>query len=103
MRESKRRMVAGDHGWDGIKQPDRGAEERRSNGRENDLPDRQRGAAGEDGDYDRGERAPAAVIGGERGGDASKLCGVLRYVAHKQIGAVSEEKLRAVRHISMRL
>jgi len=46
MRESKRRMVSGDRGRHGIKEPDCGAEARRSNCRKSDLSDRKGRAAG---------------------------------------------------------
>ena len=47
MRESERRVVAGDGGGHGIEQPDRCADQRRADRREGDLPDRQGRAAGE--------------------------------------------------------
>ena len=57
MRESESRMVAGDGGRHGIEQPDRGADERRADRREGDLPDRQGRAAGEDADNERADHA----------------------------------------------
>ena len=70
---------------------------------ERHLTDRQRHAAGGDGNKRRAEHAGAAVIGPEAGVHRHELCGVLRYVAHKRIDAISAPELRAVRHISMSL
>jgi hypothetical protein len=43
------------------------------------------------------------VIGGKPNGNSSELCGVLRYVAHEQIGADPSPNYRLARHILPRL
>ena len=68
MRESESRVVAGDGGGHGIEQPDRCADQRRADRREDDLPDRQGRAAGEASDNERADHAGATVKGGEAGG-----------------------------------
>jgi hypothetical protein len=40
---------------------------------------------------------------GNAGGKADELCGEPRYVAHKHIGAICVQRVRAARHISIRL
>jgi hypothetical protein len=79
------------------------AEERRADEREDDLRRCQSSTAGKEPDRDGAERTCPAVIRKDAGGDADKLCGVPRYVAQRQINAVLQRKLRAVRHILVRL
>ena len=55
MRESESRVVAGDRGGHGIEQPDRCADQRRADRREDNLPDRQGRAAGEASDNERAD------------------------------------------------
>jgi hypothetical protein len=52
---------------------------------------------------DRADEADSNLIGKYPNGHADELCGVLRYVAHKRIDGISARKLRAARHISIRL
>jgi hypothetical protein len=68
LRESECRMVPGDCSRHGVEQPDRGADQRRADHREDDLPNRQGRAASEHADDERADHTGATVKGGEAHG-----------------------------------
>ena len=65
LREPERRMVPGDCSRHGVEQPDRGADQRRADHREDDLTNRQGRAASENADGERADHTGATVKGCE--------------------------------------
>jgi hypothetical protein len=77
------------------------AEERRADEREDDLRRCESCAAGEETERDGAERTCPAVIGKDTGGNADKLCGVPRYVAHARQAFLWSTEANFLRHISL--
>jgi hypothetical protein len=70
--QSERRLIARDARRHGIEETNHDADQRRADGGERDLSDRERGSAGEHADNERADHARATVKGGEARGEAGK-------------------------------
>jgi hypothetical protein len=84
-------MIASECGRQSEQSGDDGPQDQGVSHGERDLRECQRHAASGDGDDRRAEQAGAAVVGPDAGVDRHELCGVLGYVAHEQIDAVSAQ------------
>ena len=96
-------MIARDRGRRGEEKRNRGTDKWRADGCNGDLSSRESDGAGDQADKNRADFTLAAVVGSEPRGDTNELRGVPRYVAQRQINAIPQQNLRALRHISVRL
>jgi len=102
VREAERGMLSRDGGRHYKEERDHCANKGRAQRHEGDLPNNEGDAAGDRADDDRCDRSRTAVIGGKPCGDASELCGVLRYVAHGQQAFLWSTEASFLRHIFWR-